>query len=289
MICMRWMPGAVWTPYCMAEMLKVACVQMNSGPEIEPNLKAAEVFIRAAARQGAKFIATPENTSRMRAPANRNIASALTQDEHPGVKFFSDLAAELGVWLLIGSMPVKISDTKFANRSFLFSDQGKLAATYDKIHMFDVELPTGEKHRESDTIQPGDKAVVVQMPSAKIGMSICYDVRFSYLYRTLAQAGATIITVPAAFTVPTGKAHWETLLRARAIETGSFILAPAQVGEHDGGRKTWGHSMIINPWGEILAEKAEGTGIITADIDLSEAARIRASIPSLKHDRKFGF
>ena len=153
--------------------------------------------------------------------------------------------------------------------------------------MFDVDLPTGEKHRESERVQPGDKAVVADTPWGKVGLSVCYDLRFAYLFRTLAQAGASIITVPAAFTVPTGKAHWEVLLRARAIETGSFILAPAQTGEHEGGRKTWGHSLIIGPWGEILAEKAEGTGIITADLLLDESLKARQAIPALKHDREY--
>jgi predicted amidohydrolase len=271
----------------MADILKAACVQMNAGPDMDKNLKDAEAFIREAAGKGAQLIATPENTSRMRIPAPGNIKTSLPQDRHPGVSRFSDLSKEFNVWILAGSLPVKISDTKVANRSFLFNQKGGIAATYDKIHMFDVDLSAAEKYRESDRVQPGDKAVVADTPWGKIGMTVCYDIRFSYLYRDLAKLGASIITVPAAFTVPTGKAHWEVLLRARAIETGSFILAPAQVGEHEGGRKTWGHSMIVGPWGEILAEKADGTGIILADLNLDESAKARAAIPALKHDMHY--
>jgi deaminated glutathione amidase len=271
----------------MPDLLRVACIQMTSGPEIAPNLRQAEKFIRQAAKKGAKLIATPENTDRIRVPAPDNIGTSFTQDAHPGVEFFANLAKELGVWLLIGSMGIKIKKDKLANRSFLFSDKGKLVGTYDKIHMFDVKLPTGESHKESNTIEPGKNIVVVKTPLAKIGMSICYDLRFSYLFRDLAKAGAQILTIPSAFTVPTGKAHWEILLRARAIETGSFILAPAQTGEHAGGRKTWGHAMIIGPWGEVLAQAENATGVITADLNLEEVAKVRAAIPALQHDRKY--
>lgn len=273
----------------MADLLKVACIQMNSGPEIEPNLLDAESFIRAAASQGAKLIATPENTCLMRTPSTEKIKIAKTQDEHPGVSFFKSLASNIEAWLLIGSMGIKVSDDKIANRSFLFSPQGKIAATYDKIHLFDVDLPTGEVHRESNVVAAGKHAVVADMDGAKLGMSICYDLRFSHLYRDLAKAGAQILSIPAAFTVPTGRAHWETLLRARAIETGSFVIAPAQTGTHDGGRMTWGHSAIIGPWGDVIAKADDEPGLIMADLNLGDVAKARAAIPALKHDRDYSF
>ena len=267
--------------------LKAACVQMNAGPDVSENLKTAETFVREAAGQGAQFVVTPEHTCHVRFPAEGMLESAFSQDEHPGVSFFSDLARELGVWLLIGSMAVKVSEDKLLNRSFLFSDQGDLVATYDKIHLFDVALPTGEVHRESDLIKPGEMAVVASTPWAKVGMSICYDVRFPHLYRDLAKAGASILAVPAAFTVPTGRAHWEILLRARAIETGSFVMASAQTGEHEGGRRTWGHSMIINPWGEVLAVAESEPGVILAELNLGAVAKTRRTIPALQHDRLY--
>lgn len=268
-------------------IIKAACVQLTSGPDIAGNLKTAEGFIREAASAGAKFITTPENTCQIRFPTEAKLESTPLQDDHPGVPFFSDLAAELGVWLLIGSMSVKLSNGKLANRSFLFSDNGALVTTYDKIHLFDVSLPTGEVHRESDIIEPGKEAVVADVGGAKLGFSICYDVRFSYLYRDLAKAGASIMAVPAAFTAPTGKAHWKSLLRARAIETGSFVIAPAQTGEHENGRRTWGHSLIIDPWGKILAEMDEKPGIITADLNMNKVERVRGAIPALEHDREY--
>lgn len=265
--------------------LKTALIQLNSGPDIQGNLDASAVLIREAATRGAQLICTPENTCHMRFPAHEKLKTALPQDTHPAIPYYSALAKELGIWLLIGSLSIKVSDDKIANRSFLFDPEGQLAASYDKIHLFDVDLPTGESHRESDNVQAGDKAVIADTPWGKVGMTICYDVRFAYLYRKLAQMGASILTVPAAFTVPTGKAHWEVLLRARAIETGSFILAPGQCGSHEGGRATYGHSLIIDPWGHILAEGGEEPGIIMADLDLSVVDKTRSAIPSLKHDR----
>ncbi len=270
-------------------VLKAACVQMCSGPEIIANLETAEEMIREAAGRGARFVATPENTCQMRMPPELKLETALPQDEHPGIDQFAKLADELGIWLLVGSMSIKIAEDKLANRSFLFSDSGALVATYNKIHMFDVDLAAGERYREGDLVAPGEKAVVGKAPWGGIGMSICYDLRFAYLYRDLAKAGANILTVPAAFTVPTGKAHWETLLRARAIETGSFVLAPAQTGEHENGRSTWGHSLIISPWGEVLAEMEDEVGIISADLDLDEVAKARNAIPALQHDREYSF
>lgn len=268
-------------------MVQAACIQLNVGPVVKDNLETAADLVREAAGKGAKFIATPENTCHIRSPQSEKLKTAMPEEEHKGVPFLSDLAQELGIWLLAGSMSVRIGDDRIANRSFLFNDNGEVVARYDKIHLFDVDLPTGESHRESDLVVPGEEAITADTPFGKIGLSICYDLRFSYLYRDLAKAGAQILTVPAAFTVPTGKAHWETLLRARAIETGSFVLAPAQCGEHEGGRQTYGHSLMIGPWGDVLAEGSEEPGVITAELNLDDVAKARESIPALKHDRDY--
>lgn len=272
----------------MADMIKaakvtVACVQMTSGPDIDDNLKTAESFIREAAGQGATFIATPEMTDSMVRYAKDKRENA---SDKPA-KHFASLAKELGVWLLAGSFGVKMTEDKLANRSMLFAPDGTQHAHYDKIHMFDVTLSRAEFYRESSEYEAGSRAVIADCGDFKMGMGICYDLRFPHLWRDLAKSGAQILSAPAAFTVPTGEAHWEVLLRARAIETGSFVIAPAQCGEHYEGRKTYGHSMIISPWGEILAEKTEGTGIITADLDLNEVEKARAAIPALTHDRDY--
>ena len=268
--------------------LKVACIQMTSGPGIQENMVKAGEMIEQAAIQGAQFIATPENTGRMLHSYERKLSETTTQAENPAIPYFSDIVKNLGVTLLVGSMAVKVSDTQLKNRSFLFTPNGEVKTTYDKIHMFDVELPTGESHTESKVIKPGEEAVVTKInDDFTAGLSICYDLRFAYLYRSLARAGANILCMPAAFTVPTGKAHWEVLLRARAIETGSYVIAPAQVGEHDGGRKTYGHSLIIDPWGRILAQQEDGEGIIYATLDSEEVTKARNAIPALKHDRDY--
>ncbi len=271
----------------MPDLLRVACVQMTSGIDIAKNLEKAAVLIQAAARGGATFIMTPENTCHIRHPAEEKIKSTRGMDEHIGVPFFSALAKDFGVNLLIGSMAVKQGD-KLMNRSFLFDANGELKTTYDKIHLFDVQLANGETYRESDIYGAGDKAVVAKVNNDfTLGLSICYDVRFPHLYRDMAKIGANIMCVPAAFTVPTGKAHWETLLRARAIETGSYVLACGQVGEHENGRKTYGHSLIISPWGEVMECKPEGQGIIIADLKTSEIEKARSAIPALIHDREY--
>lgn len=288
----------------MIDKLRAACIQMTSGPDIAENLKTAEMYIRQAAQLGAQFIATPENTDQIRMPATEKLKTSPTMEVHPGIKLFAGLAKELGVWLQAGSFAVKLSPLtplasggkefaqadsrgdRLANRSLLFSPDGTIAAQYDKIHLFDIDLPNGEKYRESDVIAPGEKLSLADTPFGKVGLTICYDVRFAYLYRKLAQAGANIITIPAAFTVATGKAHWETLVRARAIETGSFIIAAGQTGEHENGRKTWGHSLIVGPWGEVLADGGREPGIIQADINLRDVQKVRDLIPALKHDRK---
>ncbi|MCB9988787.1 MAG: carbon-nitrogen hydrolase family protein [Rhodospirillales bacterium] len=272
----------------MSDVLKTACIQMNSSPDVEENLKVAEVMVSEAAAQGAKLICTPENTDFMCARPEEKRALAVPESNHPALSLFAGLAKEQGVWILAGSLTVKEpEEEKFHNRSYLFNDKGDIVAKYDKIHMFDVDLPTGESFRESKAAQPGETAVLAQTPWGGLGLSICYDVRFAALYRTLAQAGAKILAVPAAFAVPTGKVHWEILLRARAIETGSYVLAPGQCGTHAGGRTTYGHSLIINPWGEIIAQAGDEPCMILADLDMDMVEKTRAGLPSLRHDRDF--
>lgn len=269
--------------------LKLALIQMRSGTDPVQNLEDAEAMIREAASQGARFVLTPETTTLVQRDAKAAFALLQTAEQEPARSRFSALAKELEIDLLIGSMALKGgADGRAVNRSHLFGPDGALTATYDKIHMFDVQLGGGETYSESTNYAPGDRAVLVEAAGAKLGLSICYDVRFAALYRQLAQAGAEMIAVPAAFTRPTGRAHWEILLRARAIETGAFILAPAQGGHHDDGRNTWGRSMVVGPWGEIIAQlEHDEPGVLMAEIDLDEVASARARIPALSNDRVF--
>lgn len=271
----------------MSGALKAACVQLNVGTELGPNLAEAERLIREAASQGAELIVTPECTGFIVQGRRKTFERVQTEEEHPGIPLFSALAKELRVHLLIGSLAILLPGQKVANRSFLFGPDGATLATYDKIHMFDVDLPDGETYRESNTYEPGTRAVLAESPWGGLGMTICYDVRFAPLYRALAKAGAAIITVPAAFTKMTGEAHWHVLLRTRAIETGCFVIAAAQTGTHDEGRQTFGHSLIIAPWGEVLADGGEATGVVTAELDLARVAKARSMVPSLRHDRDF--
>ncbi|MEO1657542.1 MAG: carbon-nitrogen hydrolase family protein [Pseudomonadota bacterium] len=266
-------------------VIRAACVQLRTGVDRAANLVAAESLIREAAADGATLIVTPEMTTLLDRERPR-LRESLARTDVDEVATFSALSEELGATIIIGSMPVPVDgEDKVANTQFAFSG-GELLATYDKIHLFDVDLPTGESWRESSLYRGGDEAVLIEAEGAHIGLSICYDLRFPHLYRGLAQEGAEILTIPAAFTVPTGKAHWEVLLRARAIETGSFVLAAAQGGEHEDGRVTYGHSMIISPWGEVLAVKADDEpGVITADLDLERCRDMRTRIPSLGLDR----
>jgi deaminated glutathione amidase len=272
----------------MSAIFKAGLVQLNAGPELEPNLEEADRLIRAARAAGADVILTPENTSFIAASRADTMVKARPERGHPALARFTALAKETGAWLLIGSLSIKLDSELCANRSYLIDPTGAIAASYDKIHMFDVDLKAGESYRESASFRPGDRAVIADLPWARLGLTVCYDLRFAYLYRALAQAGASVITVPAAFTRPTGAAHWHILLRARAIETGSFILAPAQCGVHDGGRGTFGHSLIIGPWGDILAEaSADHPEFVIAEIDPAKSAEARAMIPALRHDRPF--
>lgn len=265
--------------------MKLACVQMRSGVDIDANLAQADSLIRRAAAEGATFIATPEMTHLLQRSSKRLFAAITDEARDKGVAHFGTLAEELGIDLLIGSLAIKTGERRAANRSILFGPDGVIKARYDKIHLFDVTVSPEETWKESHVYDGGTKAVLSTVGPANIGLSICYDVRFADLYRTYGQAGADIITVPAAFTRPTGKAHWETLLRARAIETGSFIVAPAQGGIHADGRSTWGHSMIVGPWGEILAEiPGDEPGFICADIDLNDVIEARRKIPAWQHN-----
>jgi len=252
------------------------------------NIDDACAAIHDAAGQGARLILTPETTHFMDLSGKALSAHVQVQDEDPGVRRFCALAGELGVWLVVGSLTIRVSDQKVANRSLVIDSTGRVVAHYDKIHMFDVDLPDGESYRESRNFAPGAQAVTVETPWATMGLSVCYDLRFPHLYRALAHAGADILTVPSAFTQVTGEAHWHVLLRARAIENGCFVLAPAQGGTHENGRKTYGHSMIIDPWGEVLAEAGTDPAVLVASLDLGAVAEARRRIPSLQHDRAFG-
>jgi deaminated glutathione amidase len=269
--------------------LRAAAIQLRSGIEPAANRAQAAPFLREAAAAGARLIATPENTLRMDRDRVRMFAAVGPEQGDGELLAWGRLAQELGVWLLLGSGPIAAGDGKVFNRSFLFNDDGKIAARYDKINLFDVTLGGGETYRESETVEGGSRAVMAEGPmQAKIGLSICYDLRFAPLYGAYARAGAEIITVPSAFTAPTGRAHWETLLRARAIETHAFILAAAQGGRHEDGRATYGHSMIVDPWGKVIAKlDHDEPGFVVADLDLDQVAATRAKIPAWKGGREF--
>jgi predicted amidohydrolase len=263
---------------------------MRSTRKVEENIETASALIREAAAKGAALITTPEMTSLIDRTPGVVAATARLEGDDLALKAFRALADELKAWLLIGSLPIRRTEpgpsgATIANRSFLIGPDGAIAARYDKIHMFDVQLNPQNVYRESKDYAAGDEAVIAKLPDATLGLTVCYDVRFPHLYRTLAKAGAEIVTCPAAFTRVTGEAHWHVLLRARAIETGCFVLAPAQEGRHEDGRETYGHSLMIGPWGEILAEAGEGPGVTTATLDLEEVARARSKIPALTHDR----
>jgi predicted amidohydrolase len=268
--------------------VKAACIQVNASNDMDANIQAAAALACDARAAGAELVVMPENVSMMEWGRANIIAKAQPEATHNALAAFKELTRETGLWLHTGSLSVlQEGGEKVANRSYLLSPEGETVAHYDKIHMFDVDLGEGEVYRESATFAPGREAVLGETPWAPIGMTICYDLRFPQLYRSLAQAGAKILVVPAAFTRVTGKAHWHVLLRARAIETGSFVLAPAQCGEHAGGRQTYGHALIVSPWGAILADAGEQPGYIMATLDLDQVAEARGKVPSLEHDRAF--
>jgi deaminated glutathione amidase len=266
---------------------KAALIQMRSGTDMARNLADATTLIREAAAWGATYVQTPEVSNIFEPDKERLKAVARAEPDDISVHGYSALAKELGIHLHAGSFALKGETAMLANRSLVFAPDGKIIARYDKIHLFDIDLPSGESHRESASYKPGENAVTVQLPQAKLGLAICYDMRFPVLFNALAKAGANVLTAPAAFTVPTGQAHWHVLLRARAIETGSFVLAAAQGGTHDSGRSTFGHSIAISPWGEILAEAATDPCVLMADIDVEQSASTRARIPALVHARPF--
>ncbi len=266
---------------------KLACVQTNSGREIAPNIEAAGTLVRAARSAGADLVALPENVA-MLEPRSRLIKEkAAPEHEHAALAAFQALARETGAWLLVGSLTVKLAGGKVANRSFLLDSEGGVVARYDKIHMFDVDLAGGESYRESATFRSGGRAVLAETPWGLLGMTVCYDVRFPGLYRALARAGAHFLSIPSAFTRTTGRAHWHVLLRARAVENGCYVLAPAQCGAHAEGRETYGHSLIVDPWGEVLADGGAEVGVIMAEIDPAKVDDARRMIPSLGHDHPF--
>jgi deaminated glutathione amidase len=268
-------------------MSNVGIVQMRSGCDMAQNLMDATALVREAASKGATYVLTPEVSNIFEPDKDRLKAVAMRQQDDIFVRGFSELAKELGIYLHAGSLALNAGQEKLANRSMLFAPDGALITTYDKIHLFDIDLPNGESYRESATYNPGEAAVMAQLPDFKLGFAICYDMRFPRLANALANAGCSVLAYPAAFTVPTGQAHWHVLLRARAIETGSFVLSAAQGGTHDSGRATYGHSIVISPWGEVLAELGDEPGVLVVDIDPAHSAEVRARIPALKHAREF--
>jgi len=278
----------------MSTPFTAGCIQFTAGPEPEANLRQVEELVRRARDAGADFIMTPE-ASNLIESGKRRRDKARREADDPFLAGMRELAQELGIWLLLGSLVIDPAgepgatggEERLANRSFLIDAAGGVVARYDKIHMFDIDLPGGESYRESNAYRPGDRTVVAETPWGRLGMSVCYDLRFPHLYRALAQAGADFLAVPSVFTVPTGRAHWHVLLRARAIENGCFVFAPAQWGEHTAGRKSFGHSLIVDPWGEVMADGGEEVGIVTAPIDPARIAEARRMVPSLTHDRAF--
>jgi predicted amidohydrolase len=268
--------------------MKVALIQTRTPATHEAALAHVLTLVREAAAGGARFIATPEGTNILQKDRAQLLPQLTSLADDNVVTGLRQAAKDAGAWVLIGSALVVRDDGKAANRSVLVSPDGAVVATYDKLHMFDVDLPTGESSRESATYEPGERAVTAQAGDLKLGMTVCYDLRFPALYRALALAGAEVMTIPSAFTRPTGAAHWEVLMRARAIETGSFVLAPAQGGRHEDGRGTYGHSIAIAPWGEVLGHlNHDEPGVLFADLDLEAPAKARAAIPALRNARSF--
>jgi predicted amidohydrolase len=271
----------------MAERFKIACVQNCAVAEVEQNIAAAARLARAAIGRGARIVCLPEYFSGVALKDGLLHPAAFAEDRHPVLQAFCDLARETETWLLLGSLGVLAGDGRIFNRGYVVDPNGSVAARYDKIHLFDVALTEGAPLRESATIAPGARAVLADTGLCKMGLSICYDLRFPQLYRRLAQAGAELLAVPAAFTKVTGEAHWHVLTRARAIENGCYVVAPCQYGTLPGGAACFGHSLIIDPWGRVLADGGGGEGVIVADLDPAEVAAARARIPALGHDRAF--
>jgi len=271
----------------MTSSFRAACLQLNSGSDLAANLAIVKDRVAEAAGNGANLVLTPEYSLMMDGSGRVMRESALAADGGETLIKLQDLARALNIWLLLGSLTLKTGEERIVNRSYLISAAGKIVATYDKIHMFDVTLPDGKVIRESSSYRPGECAVVAATPWGKLGMTVCYDLRFPHLFRAVAQQGAEFISVPSSFQRQTGKAHWHTLLKARAIENAAYILAPAMCGEHPGNHQTYGHALIVDPWGEVLADGGEEPGIIYAEIDPARVAKIRTMMPSLQHDRPY--
>jgi len=271
-----------------AGSLRVGLVQTRTPATHAASLAHVAPLVREAAAGGARLIATPEGTNLLQRRKADLLPQLTSLEDDPVVAGLKAEAKALGVWILVGSALVRRDDGQAANRSALISPDGAITATYDKLHMFDVDLPNGERARESETYAPGDRAMVAEAAGARLGLTVCYDVRFPALYRALSRAGAQVLTVPAAFTRPTGEAHWEVLLRARAIENGAFVLAPAQGGQHEDGRGTWGRTLAVAPWGEVLGKlDHDEPGVLIVDLDLTAVDRARAAIPNLVNAREF--
>jgi predicted amidohydrolase len=266
---------------------KAAMIQMRSGLNPAVNIDSAARMIGEAKAAGAHYVLTPEMTNILAAKREQLFAAVVEEEADPSLAALRELARKLGIYVHIGSLAVRLTHERAANRSFLIDPKGDIAARYDKIHMFDVDLADGESYRESRNYRPGELAVLTDLPWGRLGLTVCYDLRFPALYRALAEAGATMLAIPSAFTKQTGEAHWHVLIRTRAIENGCFVFAAAQGGKHENGRDTYGHSLIVDPWGRIIAEGGTEPGIVMADIDLAEVTKARARIPSLQHGRRF--
>ena len=278
----------------MASIVKGACIQTTTGPNIDANIRHSSNLVRRARDAGADFIGLPEVVNVIEMDRKALAGKATLEGDDPMLANMRGLAEEIGAWILIGSIVVKHESSldesgrsKFANRSFLIDSDGMVKARYDKIHMFDVNINSSESYRESKAYEPGQDLTLAETPWGMIGMAVCYDLRFPHLFRDLAKSGAEMLSIPSAFTRPTGRAHWHILMRARAIENGCFVIAPAQCGHHGRGRKTYGHSLIIAPWGEVLADGGEDTGFIVADIDMDLVKEARSKVPSIHHDRDY--
>ena len=270
-----------------ASTFKAAMIQMRAGLDPGTNIGAAVRLIGEAKSLGADYVLTPEMTNILAANREQLFAAIVEEESDAALATLRELARKLAIYVHIGSLAIKISPDRAANRSFLIGPKGNILARYDKIHMFDVDLKGGESYRESRNYRPGELAMLADMPWGRLGMTVCYDLRFPALYRALAEAGATMLAIPSAFTKQTGEAHWHVLIRSRAIENGCFVFAAAQGGTHENGRDTFGHSLIVDPWGRIIAEGGIEPGIVMAEIDPAEVANARARIPSLQHGRRF--
>jgi predicted amidohydrolase len=271
----------------VASTVTVGLVQMRSGLDPAVNLDTAAKLIGEAKAGGAEYVQTPEMTNIMELKRERLFAAIVAEEADPSLAAFRELARKLGIYLHVGSLAIKLPGERAANRSFLIDRAGEIVARYDKIHMFDVDLASGESYRESRNFRPGETAVAADLPWGRLGLTICYDLRFPALYRALAESGSSMLAIPAAFTRQTGEAHWHILVRARAIENGSFVLAAAQGGLHENGRETYGHSLVVDPWGRILAEGGVEPGVVLAQIDPAAVATARGRVPSLQHGRRF--